>query len=357
MAGSGRTGPVPLTAQRELFARLIGQGMSNSEACRQVGVNRRTGTRWRLGRRIPNASGAGLQYPPVITCEPRPISRRYLCEEERGVIADLHRACATVREIAVVLGRSPSTVSRELARNRDPDTRRYRPAKAQRLAAERRTRPRKRRVDRDPVLADFIQDRLEEQWSPEQISRALSVEFVGQAARQLVPESIYRAVYDRGCALTRDRDLVLQTRRRRRIPHRRGDSRRPGGLPAPMAMVSQRPVGATDRLEPGHWEGDFIMGAGNRSAIGTLVERTSRKTVLVHLGRDKSATALRDALVAIFATLPPGMRRTLTWDSHTGNRPGAGNGSDPTWDRPRCLALDSSARFLPPGSHQPVRRT
>ncbi len=314
MAGSGRPGPVPLTAQRELYARLVGQGMSNSEACRQVGVNRRTGTRWRFGRSIPATSGPPLQYPAVITTEPRPISPRYLSEDERVVIADLRRAGATVRAIGAELGRSPSTVSRELTRNADPDTCRYRPARAQRLAAERRARPRTRRVDRDPVLAGFVQDKFEQRWSPEQISQALSVQFVGQPDRQLVPESLYRAVYDRGCALTRDCDAVLRTRRRRRIPDRQANARRTNALPAPMTMVSERPESAADRLEPGHWEGDFIMGAGNRSAIGTLVERTSRKTVLVHLGRDKSAAALRDALIAIFSSLPPEMRRSLTWD-------------------------------------------
>ena len=314
MAGSGRTGPAPLTAQRELYARLIGAGMSNSEACRQVGVNRRTGTRWRFGRSVPAASGPPVQYPAVITPVPRPISPRYLSEDERVVIADLRRAGGTVREIGAELGRSPSTVSRELARNTDPGTCRYRPARAQRLAAERRARPRTRRVDRDPVLAAFVQDKFEQRWSPEQISRALSEEFVGQPARQLVPESLYRAVYDRGCALTRDCDAVLRTRRRRRIPDRQANARRTNALPAPMTMVSDRPASAADRLEAGHWEGDCIMGAGNRSAIGTLVERTSRKTVLVHFGRDKTAAALRDALVAFFASLPPGMRRTLTWD-------------------------------------------
>ena len=314
MAGKGRRGPAPLTAQRQLYARLIAQGMNNSEACRQVGVNRKTGTRWRFGRSIPASSGPALQYPPVINTVPRPLSPRYLSEDERVVIADLRRVGATVREIGDQLGRSPSTVCRELARNRDLDTDKYRPAKAHRLAVQRRARPRSRRVDRDPVLAVFVQDKLEERWSPEQISRELAVVFAGEPARQLVTESIYSALYDRECALSRERDAVLRSRRRRRIPHRQGDARRAGGLPAPMAMVSDRPTGAADRREAGHWEGDFIMGAGNRSAIGTLVERTSRKTMLVHLGQDKSAIALRDALIEIFTEIPADMRRTLTWD-------------------------------------------
>ena len=116
MAGRGYRGPEPLTAQRELFGRLIASGASNSEACRTVGVNRKTGTRWRYGRSIPTSAGGVLHYPPVLSTRLVAVSPRYLSEDERGVIADLHRAGMSARLIATEIGRSPSTVSRELAR-------------------------------------------------------------------------------------------------------------------------------------------------------------------------------------------------------------------------------------------------
>ena len=140
--GKGRPGPAPQTAKREQFAALIAQGVNYSEACRIVGINRRTGKRWRHGRTITSSSGLRLHYPPVITTRKAQISSRYLSEDERVVIADLHRRGHTVRAIAVEVDRSPSTVSRELRRNRDPDSGQYRPFVAQRLAADRRARPR-----------------------------------------------------------------------------------------------------------------------------------------------------------------------------------------------------------------------
>lgn len=148
--GFGSAGAGAVDGAAGAHARLIEQGTFNGEACRQVGVNRKTGTRWRFERSVPAASGPPLQYPAVITTVPRPMSPRYPSEDQRVVIADLPRAGATVREIGAELGRAPSTVSRELARNADPATWRYRPARSHRLAAERRAWPRRRRVDRDP---------------------------------------------------------------------------------------------------------------------------------------------------------------------------------------------------------------
>jgi lambda repressor-like predicted transcriptional regulator len=153
----GRPGPAPQTAKREQFARLIARliarGTSNAEACRLVGINSRTGKRWRHGRTITSSSGAGLHYPPVIGAREREISPRYLSEEERVSIADLRRAGLGVRAIAAKLQRSPSTVSRELRRNQDPVSGQYRPFTAQRLAAERRARPGRGKLIRDSSAA------------------------------------------------------------------------------------------------------------------------------------------------------------------------------------------------------------
>jgi len=305
---------VALTEVRRAFERLIAQGVSNSEACRVAGTNRRTGTRWRYGRDIPATGGQTLHYPPVITTNrTTSISARYLSEDERIAISDLRRTGSTVRAIAAELSRSPSTISRELRRNADP-VGRYRPSDAHRSAAQRRSRHRVRRVDQDEALRVRVQQLLALRWSPEQVSRALSVEYTDNPARQLVTESIYQALYDPSSGVARDRTCMpLRTRRRRRRPHQRPDARRRGHLVS-MTMIDDRPQAVADRVEVGHWEGDCIVGTGNRSAIGTLVERTTRQLVLVHLGHDRSAVALRDALIRVFGAMPGPMRRSLTWD-------------------------------------------
>jgi len=204
----GRRGPgvLPQVEKREQFARLIAQGFNNSEACRITGINRRTGKRWRHGRTITTRDGRKLHYPPVVTTgagrAARKISDRYLSEEERVRIADLRGAGAGVRAIAEQTGRSPSTISRELRRNRDPGSGQYRPFTAHKLAVRRRARPRAGKIAGDEVLRQFVRERLEKRWSPEQISRALSRQFPGDPARHAVHETIYQAVYrpELGCA-------------------------------------------------------------------------------------------------------------------------------------------------------------
>jgi IS30 family transposase len=311
----GRPGPAPQTTKREQFARLISRGVPNAEACRLVGINRRTGTRWRFGRSITGSGGRRLHYPAVINTRQREISPRYLSEDERVRIADLERQGLGVRAIAAGLGRSPATISRELRRNRDPDSGQYRPFTAQRLAVGQRARPGRGKLLQDPVLAQFVQDRLGKRWSPEQISHALRREFPDEPERHVVPETIYQAIYRPELGgLRRDLPRVLRTGRRRRKPHRSSDARRTGSL-VDMTMIDQRPAEAADRAVPGHWEGDLITGAANRSAIGTLVERSSRFTILLHLpGGRHTAEAVRDALVAAMAQLPASLRRSLTWD-------------------------------------------
>lgn len=311
MVGRGRPGVEPLVEERELFVSLIAAGVSNSAACRQVGVNRKTGTRWRYGRSIPRAGGGLLHYPSVIKASTLIVSPRYLSHDERVVIADLHRAGLSSRAIAAQVRRSPSTVSRELARNSAPDGR-YGAASAQQRAAARRRRPRARRLELDPVLRGFVQQCMDVRWSPEQISHALAVEFPDQPGRQLVPESLYQALYAPKPLLRR----TFRTRRwrRRRHPRRSPDARSSYRLATPMVMIDQRPAAVDDRAQVGHWEGDLIMGLGNASAIATLVERSTRSLILVHLPRGRTAPAVRDALTAVFSDLPSGLRRSLTWD-------------------------------------------
>lgn len=292
--------------KQQRFGQLIAQGVSNSEACRLVGINRKTGTRWRYGRSVRNSAGAVVTYPPVKITVPRPRSPRYLSEQERTMIADLLAAKLTIRGIAARLGRAPSTVSREIRRNSDLDGR-YRPHHAEQAARLRACKPRKRRVAVDVVLAEVMARLLAKRWSPEQIAHELRLMFAGERRRWLCAESIYQAIYDPAVALTRP------ARRRRRRRRLLGLQRR-GRLTA-MRMIAERPSNVLDRLQAGHWEGDLIMGAGNRSAIGTLVERSTRFVILLWFP-DAIATAegVRQAIVNAFAGLPQRLRRTLTWD-------------------------------------------
>ena len=243
----------------------------------------------------------------------REISARFLSEDERVRIADLRRAGEGVRAIARELGRDPATVSRELRRNVDPNSSAYRPHRAQRLAEQRRARPKTGKLVADVELRAFVQDKLKRRWSPEQIAQALRSEFPGQPQRHVVPETIYQAVYrpDLG-GLCRELPRALRTGRLRRKPHRRSEARR-GRLPN-MTMIDQRPEEAADRRVAGHWEGDLITGESNRSAIGTLVERTSRYTILLYLPGRHTADAIRDAVIDALKDLPPQLRRSLTWD-------------------------------------------
>ncbi|MDA8356566.1 MAG: IS30 family transposase [Actinomycetota bacterium] len=315
MAGRGRPGSEPQAEKRQEFVRLVHDGISISEASRRVGINRKTGMRWRHGRTITTSHGVVHQYPSVFTQGEKTISARYLSENERVRIADLAAQGAGVRQIARELGRSPSTISRELRRNRDEGTAAYRPFAAHRAATRRRARPGRGKLRNDATLRSFVEERLKKRWSPEQIARALREHFVEQREYHLAPETIYQAVYRTELGgLCRELPAVLRTRRRRRRPRRRAEVRNAGSL-VRMTMIAERPKEADDRRVPGHWEGDLIVGAHNRSAIGTLVERASRFTLLIHLpGPRHSAEVLRDALVAQMERLPPELRRSLTWD-------------------------------------------
>jgi IS30 family transposase len=290
--------------KQQRYAQLIAQGVNNSEACRLVGIDRKTGNRWRYGRRVRNSAGALVIYPPVKINEARPRSPRYLSEQERIQIADLRAAKMTVRGIAEQLGRAPSTISREIRRNSGPDGR-YRPHHAERAVRLRAARPRKRRIAVDGVLAEAVELLLAKRWSPERVAHELRALFAGQPSRWLCKETIYQAIYDTAVAITRP-----ARRRRRRLL---GLQRR-GRLTA-MRMIEERPVEVEDRVQPGHWEGDLIMGAGNRSAIGTLVERTTRFLILLAFPDGIATTdGVRDAITSALESLPQPLRRTLTWD-------------------------------------------
>ncbi|WP_346168600.1 helix-turn-helix domain-containing protein, partial [Streptomyces javensis] len=177
-----------LTREREAYSRLMRQGVSNREACGIVGIDERTGQKWRNGR---HAYGNRKALPPISVVAAPSGPSRYLREADRIHIADRLREKATMRAIAAELGCSPSTVSREIRRNRHPVSGQYRPYAAQARADARRPRPKPGKISQNPQLRDFIQDHLDLRWSPEQICQALRSQFPQRPEMHVVHETVY----------------------------------------------------------------------------------------------------------------------------------------------------------------------
>jgi transposase, IS30 family len=329
MAGSSESRPPdptrPPTVRRARFLELLAAGMRTLEASREVGVSYRTASDWAKG--VISSNGRRWTTDGVLIWAPKPrekppreekvISARFLSVEERIEIADLHHQGVPVRQIALRLARSPSTISRELRRNAHPGSGDYRPWAAQRRAARRRTRPKPRKITLNPQLREEISDGLRRKWSPEQISRRLRRKFPGRPEMHVTHETIYQALYVQGRGeLRRELARCLRTGRAVRKPQRRPDERRQR-FQAPMLMISERPAEVADRAVPGHWEGDLILGARHQSAIATLVERSTRYVMLAHLPHGFAAEQVKEALVMTISSLPAQLRRTLTWDQGT----------------------------------------
>nr|WP_228480880.1 IS30 family transposase [Microbacterium luteum] len=315
--GPGRR---PQSAKRQRFMQLREQGWSIAAAAREVGASRTAGHNWARGYKTYKA-GAVVGYVPALDRrEVRVVSARFLSQDERVRIADLHHAGQSAREIAAQLGRAPSTISRELSRNSSAGGG-YRPFEAHRLASRRRGREHARRIDVDDRLREVVDELLQQRWSPQQISRSLRERFPDEPSMWLSHESIYQAVYRPGSALSRPSKLAphrpspLRTGRDHRKAQQRTDRRRPR-FQQPMLTIHHRPFAPEDRSEAGHWEGDLIIGKEQGSAIGTLVERQTRTTRLLHLP-NRDADALHAALNATMGDLPPGLLRSITWDQGT----------------------------------------
>jgi IS30 family transposase len=210
------------------------------------------------------------------------------------------------------LGRGPSTISRELGRNASA-TIGYLPYGAHRTAAASRPRPRPRKLD-EGALRAYVEGKLRKRWSPEQISHRIVKEFPDDRRMRVGTETIYQAIYIHGQgALKREIAAAMRRGRTRRKP-RRDAAHRTSRFVDPMISIAERPGEADDRSVPGHWKGDLITGTLNQSAIGTLVERSSRFVSLVHLEHDHTAETVRDGLVKTVIQLPDALRRSLTWD-------------------------------------------
>jgi transposase, IS30 family len=251
---------------------------------------------------------------PVRLAEPMR-SNRYLSLLERQRIAALHGQEVSMQEIGRRLQRRASTISRELRRNTAPHERgRYDALLAHARARARGARPGRSRLGSDAALLAVVQDRLEHEWSPEQIAAHLRLEFPDQPSWHLCHETIYQALYrgSRG-GLSRQLTKRLRTGRPLRKRRRRPDQRRTRYL-VPHQQISHRPAIVTERSRLGDWEGDLIVGPMSRSAVATLVDRRSRLLLLVHLPHGHRSDQLVTALDAALTLLPVGKRLTLTWD-------------------------------------------
>src|SRR5712691_10429386 len=337
---------------RQRFWRAIAAGRSSEEAAAAAGVSQAVGSRW-------FRDGGGM--PPISLA---PLSERYLSFAEREEIALLHAQRVGVRGIARRLGRSPSTVSRELRRNASTRSHSiaYRATTAQWHDERRASRPKVSKLAANDALRTYVHDRLAgaiarpdgspvagpevrwiarrhgrrkdrrwaQSWSPEQIANRLPLDFPDDPSMRISHEAIYQSLYVQGRgALRRELTVCLRTGRALRVPRARTRGRGKGFV-RPEIMISERPPEADDRAVPGHWEGDLILGLDS-SAIGTLVERTTRYLMLLHLPRmnghgdgprvkngpalaGHGAEAIRDAIAGSIRTLPEQLRRSLTWD-------------------------------------------
>lgn len=296
--------PRGTTAVRERHARywqLLGEGRSNAEACKIMSVDPKTGRNIRR-RGDPNkivelAIGAG----------------RYLTQPERLQVADLLGHGLSLRAIATELGRSASTISRELRRHSDQQGR-YQPYQAEQAARQQRQRPRQPRLLADDGLRQLVQRKLNRYWSPEQIAGWLRALHPDEPSRTVCHETIYRALIVPGARCLHSRYTAkLRTGRKLRRSHVSTRCHRDGAV-RNMTMIKDRPVEVTDRVQPGHWEGDLIIGKGSASAMVTLRERVTHYGIIVNLPDDHTALTVNAAVQQAFAELPAHLTRTLTWD-------------------------------------------
>jgi IS30 family transposase len=326
--------------------------VKTEDACVEARVSGPVGFRW-----FRHAGGVNPRLPEKV-------SGRYLSFSEREDIAIWHAQKLSAGEIARRLGRDPSTISRELRRNASTRSSKleYKASIAQWHAERRARRPKVARLVADPRLREYVQDRLSgvvhtaagevvgpagpewkgrnkphrgdrrwvQAWSPEQIANRLKVEFPDDESMRISHEAIYQALYveSRG-ALKRELVTCLRTGRALRVPRTRSRQKAWAHV-TDEVLISERPAEAEDRAVPGHWEGDLIIGL-QRSAIGTLVERSTRFTMLVHLPREEGwgtvprtkngpalagygAVTMKNRLADTMTTLPEQLRRSLTWD-------------------------------------------
>jgi IS30 family transposase len=286
------------------FWALRATGVGTMRAAAAAGMAEQT------ARRLVRATG-GVRPRSV-----RPPSGRFLSFAERETIALGLAAGWTPAQIARRLGRHRSTITREIARHQHVGSARlsgYRASTAQYRSWRNSRRPKPAKLAENGELRDWVQRKLTKKWSPREIAARLRVEFPDRPEMWVSHETIYQSLYvqSRG-ALRRELTVCLRTGRAVRRPQRRSDERR--SRLKDMVMISERPAEVADRAVPGHWEGDLIIGRDHASQIGTLVERTTRFVMLLHLPTDRSPERVKQAMIAQMSRLPEHLRRSLTWD-------------------------------------------
>ncbi len=296
----------PELTQRQLrdirYWELMRSGMTNTAACKILGVSRQLGTRIRQRSRYQTR-------PPA----PPEHGGRYLSLWERLKIADLLGFGWSLRRIAGELGRSPSTVKRELDRHRDVSGR-YLPQSADHAAKQQRRRPRQHKLVANARLRKLVQRKLNRYWSPDEICGWLRRTHPDDQQMRLSPETIYRALLVPGGRGLHER-YCQRLRTGRRIRRSRWlSSSGHGAVVRGMTMISERPVEVERRERVGDWEGDLIVGVGSASAMVTLRERVTQYGIVVNLPDDHTAASVNRAVIAAFAGLPPQLKQTLTWD-------------------------------------------
>ena len=236
-----------------------------------------------------------------------------MCVEEREAIGLGLARGESFAEIARRLGRPTSTVSREVAAGGGRGA--YRALAAERCARQQRRRPKERKLVRLGALAARVSEGLEQRWSPGQIAARLAREFPDDPEMRVSHETIYTSLYCQGRGgLRKELISALRTGRARRRPRSRAEQAKRANVLGGIVLISERPAEAADRAVPGHWEGDLIMGAFNRSAIVTLVERSTRYTLLGDLPDGHGAHEVYACLMELMPTLPANLARSLTWD-------------------------------------------
>jgi transposase, IS30 family len=234
-----------------------------------------------------------------------------LCVEERETISRELSRGNSARSIAKMLGRHHSTITNEINRNGGADD--YRATVAQERYESLKVRPKEHKLAASSRLHDAVNEGLEQKWSPEQIGARLTEEYPDDPEMRVSHETIYQTLYLQAKgALRTQLKLALRQGRARRVPHSRATVSR-GKIPD-MVNISERPAEAEDRAVPGFWEGDLIIGKGGKSQIATLVERTTRYTMLVRIPYDRCADRVAALLAKKMETLPEFLRNSVTWD-------------------------------------------
>jgi IS30 family transposase len=293
---------VPVEVRLE-FWRQVRSGLSVEAAAAAVGVSRPTAYRWfrQAGGVMPRAARTMKS------------SSYRLTFHEREEIALMRASGKSARQIAVLLRRPPSTITRELVRNSTGSG--YRASVAQSATDTRAARPKPRKLAWSLPLRRAVRGMLEQRLSPEQIAGRLRLEFPDDPEMHVSHETIYQALYVQGRgSLRAELASALRTGRALRKPRKPEPGPRPSAI-KDKVMISERPPEVEDRAVPGHWEGDLILGStASGSAIGTLVERSTGFVLLLHLPGDHTSRTVADAMITAMKDLPEQLRRSLTWD-------------------------------------------